>query len=138
MGAREGYARPIDWAIGVVLPRRIGAGAEPAQRDGKAAAGRRGPAHDVVEPTRRWPPPWLAAALDDDHAGAARAGIGRQQARRIRRDIRLLLLVGGRRGDIEECAGRRDVLVAAGVGQEAVVANAVEAPGAAHAGESAG
>ena len=33
-----------------------------------------------------------------------------QRTRRVRRDIRLLLWVGGRRGDIEECAGRRDVV----------------------------
>ena len=48
---------------------------------------------------------------------------------RIGRDIRLLLWVGGRRGDIEECAGRRDVLGAVGVGEEPVVADAVEALG---------
>ena len=37
--------------------------------------------------------------------------------------------VGGRRGDVEQCAGRRDVLGAVGVGKEPVVADAVEALG---------
>ncbi len=36
---------------------------------------------------------------------------------------------GGRRGDVEECAGGRDVLGAVGVGKEPVVADAVEAFG---------
>jgi hypothetical protein len=36
------------------------------------------------------------------------------------------LRVGGRRGDIEECAGRRDALGAVGGGKEPVVADAVE------------
>ena len=52
----------------------------------------------------------LAAAcehLDHDHAGAATRAWAGQQAWCIRGDIRLLLWVGGRRGDIEECAGRR-------------------------------
>jgi hypothetical protein len=37
------------------------------------------------------------------------------------------LRVGGRRSDVEECAGCRDVLGAVGVGEEPVVADAVEA-----------
>ena len=37
--------------------------------------------------------------------------------------------VGGRWGDIEECAGRRDVVGAVGVGEEPIVADAVEALG---------
>jgi hypothetical protein len=32
---------------------------------------------------------------------------------------------GGRRGDVEECAGSRDVLGAVGIGKEPVVADAV-------------
>ena len=52
---------------------------------------------------------------------------GGDEAWCIRRGIRLLLWVGGRRGDIAECAGRRDVLGAVGVGKEPVVADAVEA-----------
>src|SRR5215470_18978402 len=52
--------------------------------------------------------------LDDDHARAtARAWPG-QQLRRVRGNIGLLLGIGGRRGDIEECAGRCDVLGAVG------------------------
>jgi hypothetical protein len=35
--------------------------------------------------------------------------------------------VGGGRGDIEECAGRRDALGAVGGGKEPVVADAVSA-----------
>ena len=41
----------------------------------------------------------------------------------------MLLWVGGRCGDIEECAGRRDVVGAVGAGEEPVVADAVEARG---------
>src|SRR5271166_3175067 len=77
-------------------------------------------------------PPRLAAGcehLDHDHAGAATRAWAGRQAWRIRRDIRLLLWVGGRLGGIEECAGRRDVVGAVGVGEEPVVADAVEAPG---------
>jgi hypothetical protein len=44
-------------------------------------------------------------------------------------DIWLLLRVGGGPGDIEECAGCRDVLGAVDVGKETVVADAVEAVG---------
>ena len=44
---REGYERPIDWLIGVVLPREIAAGVEPVQRNGKAAALTGGLGHDV-------------------------------------------------------------------------------------------
>jgi hypothetical protein len=39
------------------------------------------------------------------------------------------LRVGGRRGDVEECAGYRDVLGAVGVGKEPVVADAMETLG---------
>src|SRR6266851_3518867 len=46
--------------------------------------------------------------------------------RGIRRNIRLLLRVGSRSGDIEECAGRRDALGTVGGGKEPVVADAVE------------
>ena len=35
----------------------------------------------------------------------------------VRGDIRLLLRVGGRRSDVEECAGCRDVLGPVGVGK---------------------
>ena len=47
----------------------------------------------------------------------------------VRRDIRLFLRLGGRRGDIEECAGHRDALGTVGGGEEPVVADAVEALG---------
>ena len=76
--------------------------------------------------------PRLAAGcehLDHDHAGAATRAWAGRQAWRIRRDIRLLLWVGGRLGGIEERAGRRDVVGAVGVGEEPVVADAVEASG---------
>ena len=43
-------------------------------------------------------------------------------------DIRLLLRVGGRRVSAEQCANCCDVLGAVGVGEEPVVADAVEAP----------
>jgi hypothetical protein len=46
-----------------------------------------------------------------------------------RGDIRLLLRVGSRRSDVEECTGCRDVLGAVGVGEEPVVADAVETLG---------
>ena len=67
--------------------------------------------------------------LDDDHAGAGSAGMGGQHARCVRCDIRLLLWVGGRRVGAEQCAGCCDVVGAVGVGEEPVVADAVEAPG---------
>ena len=67
--------------------------------------------------------------LDHDHAGAAAWAWTRQHARRIRRNIWRLLRVSGRRGDIEECACRRDVLGSLGVGKEPVVADAMEALG---------
>jgi hypothetical protein len=77
----------------------------------------------------RWRvPPRLAAAcecLDHDHGGAATRAWAGQHAWRLWRDIRLLLWIGGRRGDIEECAGRRDVLGAVGVGKEPAMADAV-------------
>ena len=53
----------------------------------------------------------------------------RQHTWRVRGDIRLLLRVGGRRSDVEECAGGRDVPGAVGVGKQPVVADAVEALG---------
>ncbi len=67
--------------------------------------------------------------LDHDHAAAAARARARQHTWRVRGDIRLLLRVGGRRSDVEECAGCRDVLGAVGVGKEPVVADAVEALG---------
>ena len=48
---------------------------------------------------------------------ATRAWAG-QHAWCIRRDIRLLMWVGGRRVGAEQCAGRRDALGAVGVGEE--------------------
>jgi hypothetical protein len=59
--------------------------------------------------------------------GRRNAGMGKQHAWGIRRAIRLLLWVG-RRGDIEEGAGRRDVLGAVGVGEEPLVAALVTEP----------
>jgi hypothetical protein len=38
---------------------------------------------------------------------------------RVGGDIRRLLRVGGRRSDVEKCAGCRDVFGAVGVGKEA-------------------
>jgi hypothetical protein len=51
----------------------------------------------------------LAAArgdLDENHARATARASARQHTRGIRPNIRLLLEIGGGRGDIEECAGR--------------------------------
>jgi len=51
----------------------------------------------------------LAAArehLDENHARATARASARQHTRGIRPNIRLLLEIGGRRGDIEKCAGR--------------------------------
>jgi hypothetical protein len=67
--------------------------------------------------------------LDDDHTSATARARARQHTWRIRRDIRLLLRFDDRRGDIEECAGRGDVLGAVGGGKEPVVADTVEALG---------
>ena len=47
----------------------------------------------------------------------------------MRCNIGLLLGIGSRRGDIEECAGGCDALGAVGGGKEAVVADAVETLG---------
>src|SRR5215472_2492148 len=47
----------------------------------------------------------------------------------MRRNVRLLLRVGSRRGDLEECTGPRNALGAVGGGKEPVVADAVEALG---------
>jgi len=52
----------------------------------------------------------------------------RRHTWRVRCDIRRLLR-GGRRSDVEECAGSREVLGAVGIGKKLVVADAVEAPG---------
>src|SRR5262245_51235078 len=78
----------------------------------------------------RRPPTWLAAArehLDDDHASATARAWARQHTRRIGREIRRRLRVGGRRGDSKECAGGCDALGAVGGGKEPVVADAVSA-----------
>jgi len=51
----------------------------------------------------------LAAArehLDENHTRATARASARQHTRGIRPNIRLLLEIGGRRGDIEKCAGR--------------------------------
>ena len=83
-----------------------------------------------VEPARRRPRPRLAAArehLDHDHAGAATRAWARQHAWRIRRDIPLLLWVGGRRVGAEQSAGFCDVVGAVGVGEEPIMADAMAA-----------
>src|SRR5260370_10537854 len=79
-----------------------------------------------MDPARCRPPPRVVAAresLDDDHASATAGAWARQHTRGIRRNIRPLLRVGSRRGDIEECASRRDALGAVGGGKEPVVAD---------------
>src|SRR5258705_6821126 len=84
-----------------------------------------------MDPAWCRPPPRLVAAreyLDDDHASARAGAWARQHTRGIRRNILPLLRVGSRRGDIEECASRRDALGAVGGGKEPVVADAVETP----------
>src|SRR6516164_5613236 len=85
-----------------------------------------------VDPDQCRPPARLAAGregLDDDHTRATARAWVRQHARGVRRNIWLLLRVGGRWGDIEECAGRGDAFGAVGGGKEPVVADAVEALG---------
>jgi hypothetical protein len=57
-------------------------------------------------------PPRLAAAckhLNHDHVAATARTSAGQHTWRVRCHIRLLLRVGGRRSDVEECAGCRDV-----------------------------
>ena len=46
-GGMSGYERATDWPIGVVAPREIAAGVEPAQRKGKAGALTGGLGHDA-------------------------------------------------------------------------------------------
>src|SRR5580700_122132 len=53
----------------------------------------------------------------------------RQNPRRIRGNIRLLLRVADRRSDPEKCASRCDVVGTIGAGEEPIVADAVEALG---------
>src|SRR5258705_5425507 len=84
-----------------------------------------------MDPAWCRPPPRLVAAreyLDDDHASATAGAWARQHTRGIRRNIRPLLRVGSRRGDIEECASRRDALGAVGGGKEPVVADSAGNP----------
>src|SRR5258707_15768967 len=111
--------------------REIAAGVGPAHRNGEVAT-LRAVWLMMCRPAGHRTPPRLAAAcehLDHDHAAAAARAWARQHTWRVRGDIRLLLRVAGRRSDVEECAGCRDVLGAVGVGEEPVVADAVEALG---------
>src|SRR5882757_5951448 len=146
MSARTGFCR-VPWAfryvfgahqrangalLDVIGSREIAARAEAGaseleNRNDHALSGSR-----RVNPAWRRPPPRLAAArehFDDDHASAtawARAG---QHPWRVRLAILRLLRIGGRLGDTKESASRSDVVSAVGVGEEPVVADAVEALG---------
>jgi len=87
------------------------------------------------------PPPRLVAAreyLDDDHASATAGGHGQGSTRGVSGATSGRFCgSAGRRGDIEECASRRDALGAVGGGKEPVVADAVENPWAARGSGSA-
>ena len=92
-----------------------------ASATGRNAATLTDLAHDVSLAVGVRPPAWLAAAredLDDDHAGAAARAWAGSHARRVQRDIRLLLRVGGRWVGAEQRTGFCDVPGAAGVGEE--------------------
>jgi hypothetical protein len=107
--------------------RGIAAGGEPAHEN-EDAAGRGGsPAHDVSNPlgVGRHLGSQPREDLDDDHAGAAARAWGGQRARRVRRGVRRLLRLDGRRVGGEQPAGFCDVPGAVGVGEEPVMADAV-------------
>jgi hypothetical protein len=113
-----------------IRSREIAAGAEPAHRNGKAATSTGGLAHDVSiligvgrqlgsQPRAKVSMTIMRAPQRGHRRGSTRGLSGATSG--------WLLGIGGRRGDIEECAGRHDALGAIGGGKELVVADAVEA-----------
>src|SRR5436190_24219422 len=124
------HQRAIDALMDVIGSSEIAAGVEPAHRNGKGATLTEGLAHDesiLIGVGRHLGSQFAREDLDDDHASATERARAGQHTWRIRRDVRLLLRVDGRRGDIEESTGRCDVLGAVGGGKEPVVADAVSA-----------
>ena len=128
---RVSSGRPGAW-IGLNRAERDGRRREPVQWKGKAAVLGGGLAHDVSIRAWRRPPPRLAAACEASMTTmrAPQRGHGQGATRGASGAvIRLLLRVGGRRVGAEQCAGYCDVRGAVGVGEEPVVADAVEASG---------
>jgi hypothetical protein len=121
-GARSERIRAIGGLVDVIGSREIAAGAEPAHRNGKAATSTGGLAHDVsiLIGVGRQLGSQPRANTSMTIMRAPQRGHGQGSTRG--RNIRLLLGIGGRWGDIEECAGRRDALGAIGGGKEPVVA----------------
>ena len=113
-GAHQRAIRALTDAIG---SKEIAADVEPAHGREKAAllAGRL--AHDVSIPfgvgRHFGSQPRVKVSMTIIRRATARAWPG-QHTQRVRSNIGLLLGIGGRRGDVEECAGHCDARGAVG------------------------
>src|ERR1700682_4058394 len=113
-----------------IWSREIAAGVEPARRNEQIGTITGCVAHEVsilpgVGRQLGWQP---RANTSMTIMRAARAWAG-QHPRRIRRDVLRLLRIVGRLCDTKESTGCGDALSTIGVGEEPIVADAVEALG---------
>src|SRR6516164_3233326 len=95
----------------------IAAGVEPAHWNGKAVTLTGGLVHDVsilISVGRQFGSQPRAKVSMTIMRGATARAWPRQHTQRVRSNIGLRLGIGGRRGDIEKCAGCRDALGAVG------------------------
>jgi hypothetical protein len=125
------HQRALGALIAVIGSREITAGIEPARRNGKVATLAVGLGHDVstVLGIGRQGGSQPRAKISITIMRAPQRGHGQGSTRRASGVISGCFLWVGRRDDMEQCAGCRDVLSAVGVGQEPIVADAMEALG---------